>query len=160
MGKRFPEFSPVSAQWSHIMDRRYFFALTASFLANPIGILAQQPREDCSTAGGYCRITGDNLLGIVSEVSSLTECIGLAGEAAFATHYGPSGFPYVDSCLLFSTCDTLGGYFGRIHHTGQELFTDSPLSQILARTASRRTTGTPATPLTARPPLRARWGRT
>ena len=98
------------------MDRRYLLAFIASILANPIGILAQQPREDCSTSGGYCRITGDNLLGILSEVSSLTECIGLAGEAAFATHYGSSGFPYVDSCLLFSTCDTLGRY--RVHHMG------------------------------------------
>ena len=87
----------------------FFTSIMMSLLSNPTVTWAQPSRGHCSTEDAYCRITGDNLLGIVSAVNSLTECLDVADEAAFATYYGPAGFPYVDSCLLYSTCDTLGG---------------------------------------------------
>ena len=45
--------------------------------------------------------------GIISEVQNLTECLETPNEAAFVSYFGPAGFPFIDSCLYFSSCDTL-----------------------------------------------------
>ena len=82
-----------------------FFATAITFLTNPIGIGGQSTQ--CSTVDAYCRIEGDNLQGIVSEVQNLTECLETPNEAAFVSYFGPAGFPFIDSCLYFLSCDTL-----------------------------------------------------
>ena len=83
----------------------FFFGTTMALLLNPIGIGAQL--RACSTLDAYCRIEGDNLQGIVSEVQNLTDCLEAPNEAAFVSYFGPAGFPFVDSCVYFSSCDTL-----------------------------------------------------
>ena len=78
---------------------------TIVLLSNPIGIGAQL--RPCSTEDAYCQIEGDNLQGVISEAQNLTECLETANEAAFVSYFGPLGFPFVDSCLYFSSCDIL-----------------------------------------------------
>ena len=83
-----------------------FFGTTIALLTNPIGIGAQL--RACSTLDAYCRIEGDNLQGIISEVQNLTDCLETPNEAAaFVSYFGPAGFPFVDSCVYFSSCGEL-----------------------------------------------------
>ena len=83
----------------------FFTTTTILLLSKPRGIGAQL--RPCTTEGEYCQIEGDNLLGIINEAQNLTECLEAANEAAFVSYFGPSGFPFVDSCLYFSSCDIL-----------------------------------------------------
>ena len=88
------------------------FILSATILvSNPIITLAKLPKGQCSAEGLVCRLQDDNLVGIVEGVENLTECLETPNEANFVTYFGPSGFPFVNSCLFFSACDTLGVKF-------------------------------------------------
>ena len=40
-------------------------------------------------------------------MADLSECIDIAGEGDYLTYFGSAGFPFVDSCLYFSSCQTL-----------------------------------------------------
>ena len=83
-----------------------FFATAITFITNPIGIGGRSTQ--CNTVDAYCRIEGDNFQGFISGAQNLTDCMESANEAdAFVSYFGPAGFPFVDSCLYFSSCDTL-----------------------------------------------------
>ena len=54
------------------------------------------------------QIEDDNLVGIASDVADLSECSDITNEGDYFTYYGSNGFPFVKSCLYFSSCQTLG----------------------------------------------------
>ena len=82
-----------------------------AFIYNPIGTLAQLPNGQCSAENLVCEVQDNNLVGIISGVANLAECLETPNEAGYVTYFGPSGFPFVSSCLFFSACDTLGEKF-------------------------------------------------
>ena len=95
------------------MSRLVFLSATMALLIfNPISTSAQLPNGQCSAEDLVCRIQDDNLVGIVEGVANLGECLETPpNEANFVTYFGPSGFPFVNSCLFFSACDTQGVKF-------------------------------------------------
>ena len=90
------------------MSRLVFLSATMALIFNPISTSAQLPNEQCSAEDVVCEPQDDNLVGIVSEVANLTECLETQSDADFVTYFGPSGFPFINSCVFFSACDTLG----------------------------------------------------
>ena len=66
------------------------------------------PNGQCSADSVTCQLAGDNLVGIVNGVSGAGECReSLTAESDYFSYYGSAGFPFVDSCLLFSSCEKL-----------------------------------------------------
>ena len=52
----------------------------------------------------------DNIIGIVNDISSILECRNLCYDeqsCAFITFYGPDSFPFSNTCVLYSACDSL-----------------------------------------------------
>ena len=93
------------------MSRLLFLSATLAFVYNPIGTWAQLPNGQCSAEDLVCEVQDNNLVGIISVVANLAECLETQNEAGYVTYFGPSGFPFVSSCLFFSACDTLGEKF-------------------------------------------------
>ena len=96
------------------MSRLFIFFATI-LVSNPISTLAQLPNGECSAEDLVCHIQDDNLVGIVEGTANLEECLETQNEADFVTYFGPSGFPFVNSCLFFSACETLGVKFRSYH---------------------------------------------
>ena len=71
------------------------------------------PDGICLVEDLACEIADDNLVGMASGVSNITECLedATAYNASHVTYFGPNGFPFVDSCLYFNACDILGEKF-------------------------------------------------
>ena len=83
-------------------------AVSAIFLLLPPCIEAQLPNGECTANNVSCRIQGDNLQGIDTDISDLSECLDNAGTLPnFVSYFGPAGFPFVNTCLYYSSCDTL-----------------------------------------------------
>ena len=85
-------------------------AVTATFilLSYPSGIEAQLPNGECTANNVSCQIEGDNLLGIAADISDLNDCLDDAGTLPnFVSHFGPAGFPFVNTCLYYSSCNAL-----------------------------------------------------
>ena len=84
-----------------------------TYLCNDsVGDEAPLPDDPCITEDFACEIEEDNLVGIVDGASNITECLqNDAYEANYVTYFGPSGFPFVDTCLFFNACDILGVNF-------------------------------------------------
>ena len=94
------------------MSRLVFLSATMALIFSPISTSAQLPNGQCSAEDLVCRLQDDNLVGIVEGVANLGECLETPpNEANFVTYFGPSGFPFVNSCLFFSACDTQGVKF-------------------------------------------------
>ena len=94
-----------------MMHQLLLVSATTALIFNPIGTSAQLPNGQCSAQDVVCEVQDDNLVGIISGVANLAECLETQNEADFVTHFGPSGFPFINSCLFFSACDTLGVKF-------------------------------------------------
>ena len=71
-----------------------------------IGTVAVLPNGLCSAENVTCEIANDNLVGIVDGASNATECRDIS-ENGYYTYFGPSGFPFTNSCLFFSSCEKL-----------------------------------------------------
>ena len=76
-------------------------------VSNPIGTSAQLPNGLCSAEDLACHLQDDNLVGIVEGVANLGECLENQNEADFVTYFGQSGFPFINTCLFYSACDSL-----------------------------------------------------
>ena len=49
--------------------------------------------------------------GIATDVNELEECLEKASEAAqFVSYFGAQGYPFYNTCLYLTKCDTLGMY--------------------------------------------------
>ena len=83
------------------------FTSALTLLSYPAGIGAQLPNGQCVAEDVSCRIEEDNLQGITTEANDLNECLENASEATFVSYFGQAGFPFRDTCLYFSSCDTL-----------------------------------------------------
>merc|ERR1719367_1018496 len=92
------------------MDCR--IALAALLLFCPLVTEAQLPNGLCYAEDVTCELQDDNLVGIIGDVSNLADCREECQDdnvtsCNFFTFFGPSSFPFVDTCLLYSTCETL-----------------------------------------------------
>ena len=94
-----------------MMHKLLLVSATMALISNPIETFAQLPNGQCSAEDLVCELRDDNLLGIINGVASLTECLETQNEADFVTYFGSSGFPFAESCLFFTACDTLGVKF-------------------------------------------------
>ena len=83
------------------------FTSALTLLSYPAGIAAQLPNGQCAAEDVSCRIEEDNLQGITTEANDINECLENASEATFVSYFGHAGFPFRDTCLYFSSCDTL-----------------------------------------------------
>ena len=86
--------------------------MLAALLFFPMVVRAQLPSGACYIEDATCEMEGDNLVGIISGVLSLDECRQACQDDATTscnifTFYGSLAFPFVDSCILFSTCMNL-----------------------------------------------------
>ena len=85
--------------------------LTATLFLLPNFALAQLPNGACSIEEASCEIQEDNLLGILSGISSAEECRQACENNAttceYFSYYGPTSFPFIETCLLFSSCPVL-----------------------------------------------------
>ena len=93
------------------MSSRLFILYAIILVSSPNSTLAKLPNGKCSAEDLVCHLQDDNLVGIIEGVVNLTECQETPNEANFVTYFGTSGFPFVNSCLSFSACDSLGGKF-------------------------------------------------
>ena len=89
------------------MYRLILVSATVALISSPIGTSAQLPNGQCAAQNVTCRIEEDNLVGIASDVADLSECSDITNEGDYFTYYGSNGFPFVESCLYFSSCQTL-----------------------------------------------------
>ena len=89
------------------MYRLLLVSATLALVSGPIGSWAQLPNGQCTAEDVTCRIEDDNLVGTANGVADLSECSDIAGEGDYLTYFGSAGFPFVDSCLYFSSCQTL-----------------------------------------------------
>ena len=89
------------------MHQLLLVSATVALISNPIGTSAQLPNGQCAVENVTCKIEDDNLVGITSDVADLSECSDLINEGDYFTYYGSAGFPFVDSCLYFSSCQNL-----------------------------------------------------
>ena len=90
------------------MSRLVFLSATMALIFNPISTSAQLPNGQCSAEDLVCEVQDNNLVGIISGVANLAECLETQNEAGYVTYFGPSGFPFINSCVFFSACDTIG----------------------------------------------------
>ena len=74
---------------------------------------APPPDGTCLVDNFACEIEDDNLMGVVNGVPNITACLDddAAHEADYVTYFGQTGFPFVDTCLFFNACETLGAKF-------------------------------------------------
>ena len=74
--------------------------------------VAQLPNGFCSASDVACELEGDNVIEIIGGVSDVEECRQTCTENStgceFFSHFGGEGFPFRDTCMLFSECDILG----------------------------------------------------
>ena len=85
--------------------------LTATLLCLPNIALAQLPNGACSIEEASCEIQEDNLLGILSGISSAEECRQACENNSttcqYFSYYGETSFPFIETCLLFDSCPVL-----------------------------------------------------
>ena len=85
--------------------------LTALLMLFPSVTLALLPNGQCSVRDMACQLESDNVIGIINGVTSAEECKmeceDDSNNCKVYSHYGPDGYPFVDSCLLFNNCEVL-----------------------------------------------------
>ena len=85
-------------------------AIAALFIF-PSLTLGSLPNGECSVANMTCKLEDDNVIGILNGVLSLEECQEEceddSNDCRVYSYYGPEGFPFADTCLLYSNCTTL-----------------------------------------------------
>ena len=67
------------------------------------------PDGSCAIEGMACNMQ-DNIIQIVNDISSITECRILCHDeqsCTYMTFYGPESFPFSDTCVLYSSCEEL-----------------------------------------------------
>ena len=89
------------------MYRLLLVSATMALISSPIGTSAQLPNGQCSTENITCGIEDDNLVGIASNVADLSDCSDITNEGRYFSYYGSEGFPFANSCLFFSSCQSL-----------------------------------------------------
>ena len=77
----------------------------------PAIALAQFTNGTCSLDDYACDIVDDNLVELVNDVSSVDECRQACNDnrasCKYFTYFGPDSYPFVETCMLFSSCKEL-----------------------------------------------------
>ena len=85
--------------------------LIAILLFLPSATLALLPNGECSVPDMTCQIDNENVIGIVNGVESAQECKDEcqddANDCMVYSYYGPAGFPFADTCVLYNSCSVL-----------------------------------------------------
>ena len=70
---------------------------------------SELPDGECSVDGLACEMH-DNTIAILPNVPTIEECRLLCQDqdnCNYISHFGPGSYPFVETCMLFSACDTL-----------------------------------------------------
>ena len=83
----------------------------AALLLLPSFSTASLPNGECSVLNMTCQLDNDNVVGIINGVTNQQECMDLchdnSTDCIVYSYYSSDGYPFVDTCLLFSNCTIL-----------------------------------------------------
>jgi len=87
------------------------FNFLLALVSLPSVSYALLPNGECTVLDMTCQLENDNVVGIVNGVTSDKECIEQCQEnstdCAVYSYYGPDGYPFVDTCVLYRNCPIL-----------------------------------------------------
>ena len=85
--------------------------LYLSFLILPAVIWADSP-VTCSSNNTACNVHGNTLIDYFTGIEGILDCRKLCygvDECEFITYYGPNGFPLLNICELYRSCNETFG---------------------------------------------------